>query len=112
MTKAPDEIEATLTDAINAMSTAHYRLSYERQASNIRVALAQNIATNGRLFCALLAAANFSAGWHFGVACAAVPVALAWASDLTQRPALKRYLGLACIATAIGLAIATLLNCW
>ncbi|MDX8492907.1 hypothetical protein RFN29_15115 [Mesorhizobium sp. VK22B] len=112
MTQSPDEIEATLTDAINAMSAEHYHLSYERHASSIRIAVAQNVATNGRLFCALLAFANFSIGWHWGVAYAAVPVGFAWIADLTDRPWLKRGCAHSSVLTAAMLAVATLLKCW
>ncbi|RWF63915.1 MAG: hypothetical protein EOQ34_30080 [Mesorhizobium sp.] len=113
MTQAPDELNtADIATAIALMSNRHWQLSCERQASNIRVALAQNIAMNGRLFCCLLAAANFSVGWHFGVAYAAVPVACAWLSDLTDRPYLKRSMAHSSIVTATILAIATLLKCW
>lgn len=83
-----------------------------RDQNALRLAVAQNVTTNGRLFCILLAAANAAAAWPMGVALSALPVGLAWAADFTQRPTLKNYLSLASVVTAIGLAIATLVNCW
>ncbi|TIN82183.1 hypothetical protein [Mesorhizobium sp.] len=112
MTQPHDETAAAIDAAIDAMSDSNWQLAAARDQSAMRLAIAQNVVANGRLFVALLAAANYAAGVPFGVAWAAVPVGLAWLSDLCQRPALKRYLGLASIGTAVGLAIATLLNCW
>jgi hypothetical protein len=80
-----------------------------------RLAIAQNVAANGRLFCVLLAAANFSIGWHWGVAYAAVPVACAWLADLgglAGQTSISRVMSIASVVSAIVLAIATLLNCW
>ncbi|TIT90403.1 MAG: hypothetical protein E5W41_00320 [Mesorhizobium sp.] len=82
------------------------------QPDAYRIALAQNVATNGRLFCILLAAANYATGHPFGVAYAAVPVGFAWASDLASHPTLKRGWAHSSIVTASILAILTFLNCW
>ncbi|RUX08053.1 MAG: hypothetical protein E5V51_00225 [Mesorhizobium sp.] len=79
---------------------------------NYRIALAQNVAANGRLFCCLLAAANYSVGWHFGVAYAAVPVACAWLSDLSEIPSIKTGMARGSVVAAIVLAVATFLKCW
>lgn len=76
-----------------------------------RLAVAQNVATNGRLFCILLAAANAAAAWPLGVALAALPVGLAWIADVAPGK-YRQSLAVASVASSFGLAIATLLNCW
>lgn len=105
MTDNRDEIDQRFFDRINAV----------RDERAFRLSIAENVTTNGRLVCALLAAANYAAGEPMGVAAAAVPVALAWAADLSGlagEDAMQRHCSVASIGTAVGLAIVTLINCW
>ncbi|MER9628370.1 hypothetical protein [Mesorhizobium sp. M0296] len=83
----------------------------EQTTDAYRIAVAQNVATNGRLFCILLAAANYAAGHPLAVALAALPVGLAWVADVAPRP-YRSNLAVASVASSFGLAIATLVNCW
>lgn len=83
------------------------------EPSPYRLALAQNVATNGRLFCCLLAFANYAVGVHpIIIALLSVPVGFAWVSDLVPNPRAKGVLAVASIASAVLLSIATLVNCW
>ncbi|SDL07721.1 hypothetical protein SAMN05428953_12663 [Mesorhizobium muleiense] len=83
----------------------------EQLTDAYRLAVAQNVATNGRLFCILLAAANAAAACPIGVALSALPVGLAWVADVAPRK-YRSNLALASVASSFGLAIATLVNCW
>ncbi|TIW56689.1 MAG: hypothetical protein E5V54_11260 [Mesorhizobium sp.] len=102
MTQTDDEASTYRTFQLAAMN---------REAA-MRLAIAQNVATNGRLFCAICAAANYASGHPNGVLLAAWPVAFAWLADVMPPGWMKDRLPIASIWSACVLAIVTLLNCW
>ncbi|MFZ5692442.1 MAG: hypothetical protein ACOY5F_14430 [Pseudomonadota bacterium] len=76
----------------------------------IRLAVALNVATNGRLFCALLVLANIAAGNHALAVVSAAPVGLSCLVDQLPSGSKRTVAAMAVYALAIGIGFASLLN--
>jgi len=77
---------------------------------NDQLAVAKNIALNGRLFCLAIAAINTMAGWYFTAVFAVVPLGLSVVIDQLPPGKLRTNATIASYALAGAAAIATILN--
>lgn len=90
--------------------------TYERDveealmAHDVELAVAVNVATNGRWFCALVAAANMVAGNPKLAVMAAVPIGLAAIVDQIVEPEVRGPAAFVTYGIAAVVAVASLLN--
>jgi len=77
-----------------------------------RFAIARNVATNGRLFCAMLAAINVTAGQHALAILAALPVGLAAIVDQLPAGKLRAFASLGVYGLAALVTLEALARLW
>ncbi|MGY4333209.1 hypothetical protein ACVWWG_007626 [Bradyrhizobium sp. LB7.2] len=76
----------------------------------MRLAVAMNVATNGRLFCILLALTNAAAGNHALAIASAAPVGLSCLVDQMAPGRARVAASIGVYALAIGIGFASLIN--